>query len=191
MALRFAAVISDGDIQRAAQVAHDIWFEYWPERIGLAQTEYMVETMQSLPAITSDIREKGYRYWLLFDEADACVGYTCALAEDFVANPQDPEAAKHGAAISQRALKRLFISKVYLYAQERGKHYSSRVMDFYEQLCRDEGLQAMYLTVNRENDLAIRAYRGQGFETIEQLDAPIGEGFVMYDYIMCKEIPQH
>ncbi|MDO4400728.1 MAG: GNAT family N-acetyltransferase [Coriobacteriia bacterium] len=186
MALTFHLVETDDDIARTARVAHDIWFEYWPALIGQAQTEYMVKNMQSLAAITRDIRTVGYRYWLLFDEEGTCVGYTSSLAEDFSACPDSAEAAKHGEEISKRSVKRLFISKIYLYAQERGKHYASRVIEFYEQLCREEGLTAMYLTVNRDNELGIRAYLGRGFQTIQELAADIGEGFVMDDYIMCK-----
>lgn len=188
MALTFRLVESEEDLQRTARVAHDIWYEYWPSRIGLAQTEYMVKNMQSPEAIKHDIREVGYRYWLLFDDEGTCVGYTCSLAEDFSDDPGCAEANKHGEEISKRSVKRLFISKIYLYAKERGKHYASRVIEFYEQLCRDEGLTAMYLTVNRGNDLAIRAYLGRGFDTIQEVDADIGEGFVMNDYIMCKMV---
>lgn len=188
MGLTFGLVESAQDIATTAEVAHDIWFEYWPGIIGVDQTEYMVSTMQSQEAITRDIQQVGYRYWLLYDEEGACVGYTCSLAEDFTDDPYGAEATKHGGEISKRAARRLFISKIYLYAQERGKHYASRVIEFYEQLCRDENLQAMYLTVNRNNELAIRAYLGRGFETIEEVDAPIGEGFVMTDYIMCKTV---
>lgn len=188
MELTFRPAETEDDLQAVAQAAHDIWFEYWPGLIGIAQTTYMVENMQSLPAITRDIRETGYRYWLLFDDEGTCVGYTCALAEDFSAFPDSPESAKHGAEIAKRAPKRLFISKIYLYAEQRGKHYASRVIEFYEQLCRDEGLQAMYLTVNRGNDLGIRAYLGRGFQIIEEVKADIGNGFVMDDYIMCKMV---
>jgi GNAT superfamily N-acetyltransferase len=188
MTLQFQPIVKDEDIQAIAQMAHDIWFEYWPALIGREQTEYMVANMQSRDAISRDIREVGYRYWFLVDDDGKRVGYTCALGEDFSACPDAPEASKHGAEITKRATKRLFISKIYLYAEERGKHYASRVIEFYERLCRDEGRTAMYLTVNRGNDLATRAYLGRGFETIEVLDADIGEGFVMNDYIMCKMV---
>ena len=188
MALTFHLVESEEDLQRTARVAHDIWFEYWPALIGQAQTEYMVKNMQSYAAIVNDIRNIGYRYWLLFDEEGTCVGYTSSLAEDFSADPDSPEATKHGVEVAKRASKRLFISKIYLYASERGKHYASRVLEFYEQLCHDEGLTAMYLTVNRGNELGIRAYIGRGFETVEELAADIGEGFVMDDYIMYKPV---
>ena len=188
MDLTFRLVETEEDLQTVAQAAHDIWFEYWPALIGQAQTEYMVKNMQSLEAIRRDIFETGYRYWLLYDGAGTLVGYTSALAEDFSDDPFGPEAVKHGREISKRAVRRLFISKIYLYAKERGKHYASRVIEFYEQLCRDEDLQAMYLTVNRGNALAIRAYLGRGFETIEEVAADIGEGFVMDDYIMSKMV---
>jgi GNAT superfamily N-acetyltransferase len=80
----------------------------------------------------------------------------------------------------------LFISKIYLYAQERGKHYASRVIEFYEAACHAEGMSGMYLTVNRGNELGVRAYLGRGFVVVEELAADIGEGFVMDDYIMAK-----
>lgn len=190
MALTFKPVVTDDDIALTAKTADEIWHEYWPDRIGLPQTDYMVNTMQSVGPLTHDIREVGYRYWLLYDEDGELVGYTGSLPEDYSAAPDSPEANKHGDEITKRATKRLFISKIYLYANQRGKHYSSRVVEFYEDLCRAEGLAAMYLTVNRENDIAIRAYLGRGFETIQVIDADIGDGFTMYDYIMCKMVPQ-
>ncbi len=188
MALTFKLVETQEDLRATARMAHDIWFEYWPALIGKAQTEYMVANMQSLPAITRDIRQVGYRYWILLDEQGKRVGYTSALVEDFTDDPMCAEATKHGAEIAKRASKRLFISKIYLFASERGKHYASRVLEFYEQLCRDEGLEAMYLTVNRGNNLAIRAYLGRGFDIIEEVAADIGSGFVMDDHIMCKMV---
>ena len=42
-----------------AEMAHDIWFEYWPAHIGVDQTAYMVEQFQSKAAIARDIAEHG------------------------------------------------------------------------------------------------------------------------------------
>ena len=44
------------------------------------------------------------------------------------------------------------------------------------------GLSAVWLTVNKHNDIAIRAYRGLGFELIGEGVTDIGNGFVMDDY---------
>ena len=46
----------------------------------------------------------------------------------------------------------------------------------------------MYLTVNKHNDLGIRAYKAKGFETIDAVETDIGNGFIMDDYIMEKKV---
>lgn len=188
MALRFEPVHDETSLHTLVKAADEIWHEYWPALIGPDQTDYMVEKFQSREAISADIAEHGYRYRLLYDEAGTLVGYTGGCVEDFTADPLCEKACVHGTAIAQAHPKRVFISKIYLYAQERGKHYASRVIEFWEQMAREEGASAIYLTVNRDNELGVRAYLGRGFETIEERCADIGEGFVMDDYIMAKAV---
>ena len=79
---------------------------------------------------------------------------------------------------------RFFISKIYLFPEARGHGYARRAIEFYEDLCFARGFEAMYLTVNKYNDLGIRAYEGTGFETIDSVETDIGEGYIMDDYIM-------
>ena len=154
MALMFHPMATDEEIAEVARMADEIWKGYWPAIIGQEQTDYMVEQFQSIPAITADIRERGYRYWVL-EEAGEVVGYTSAAKE---ADGAGRPAPNHSQTVAQRWPKRLFISKIYLYPAARGRHFASRVIEFFEQLCREEGLEAMYLTVNRKNDLGTRAY---------------------------------
>lgn len=167
MSIKFIPVKTKEDIEVFAEMASEIWHEYWPCLLSEEQIDYMVEKFQSVSAITTDINENNYEYWFLEDEGRT-VGYTGGCVESDT--------------------NRFFISKIYLYASERGKGYASQVIAFYESLCKDRGLQAMYLTVNRENELGVRAYRGKGFETIETKVSDIGRGFVMDDFIMEKKI---
>ena len=46
----------------------------------------------------------------------------------------------------------------------------------------------MYLTVNKQNKMAIRAYEKQGFITVDAVVTDIGEGFVLDDCIMEKPL---
>lgn len=150
-------------------LAADIWRAYWPALIGADQTEYMIERFQSPSAIRRDMVEHAYEYWFVRAADDGrIVGYTGGHVES--------------------ETSRFFISKIYLRADERGKHFGSAVVAFYEQLCRERGLRAMYLTVNKGNELGIRAYKGTGFETIDAVRTDIGSGFVMDDYIMEKRV---
>lgn len=168
---RLQPVETDADIERLAKLAHEIWFEYWPAHIGEAQTRYMVERFQTAEAIHRDMASSAYEYWFALAPDDGrVVGYTGGHAEP-----------KTG---------RFFISKIYLRACERGRHFASGVIAFYEDLCRERGLRAMYLTVNKGNVLGIRAYKGNGFKVIDAVETDIGQGFVMDDYIMEKRVDE-
>ncbi len=167
MEVTFAPVSTPADQEALAKLASEIWHEYWPALIGPEQTDYMVENFQSLKAIKRDMAENAYEYWFVVDETGKTVGYT--------GGHEEPETS------------RFFISKIYLLAEERGKHYASQVIAFYAALCRDRDLHSMYLTVNKRNELGIRAYLGKGFVTIESVETDIGNGFVMDDYVMEKE----
>ena len=174
MAVTFKPVETTEDQQLLAELAAQIWFEYWPEHIGRAQTEYMVEQFQSFDAITRDMAEHGYEYWFI-----------CAQDDD---DPDTEHVVGYTGGHPEPETDRFFISKIYLKSDERGKHYASRVFEFYTQLCIERGFSAMYLTVNKYNELAIRAYVGKGFETIDSVETDIGEGFIMDDFVMQKTV---
>ncbi|MBQ3300664.1 MAG: GNAT family N-acetyltransferase [Eggerthellaceae bacterium] len=169
MALSFIPVKTPEDQEKLADMTGEIWRGYWPAIIGEAQTEYMVEQFQSLQAIERDMAEADYEYWMLVategaDRKRTIVGFT--------GGHNEPET------------NRFFISKIYLYPEARGHGYARRVVEFYEDLCFTRGFDAMYLTVNKYNELGIRAYKGTGFDIIDSVETDIGEGFIMDDYIM-------
>lgn len=176
------------DIEKLSELARDIWFEYWPPLIGTAQTCYMVERFQSANAIATDIAEGGYEYYFVVDEAGKTVGYVGIVPERFEGAPDDPAAHAHSNSITALYPNRLFISKIYLLKEERGKHYASQIIAWLVERARELELSGMYLTVNKGNELGIRAYEGNGFEVIESVAADIGEGFVMDDHIMARAV---
>ncbi len=148
-------------------LAKDIWNEYWPPRIGQDQTNYMVDKFQSKDAVLSDIANNAYEYWFIEDNGRV-IGYT-------------------GGHIEPKT-NRYFISKIYLKPDERGHGLSKRIIEFYENICKERNFDAMYLTVNKKNEQAIKAYEKNGFSTIECVETDIGSGFIMDDFIMEKSI---
>ena len=168
MAIEFVDVKTKEQKQTLAKIASEIWNEYWPALIGQAQTDYMVENFQSLNAIERDMANNNYEYWLLRNGEGEIVGYT--------------------GGHNETETSRFFISKIYLYKQQRGKHYASEVINFYTKLCKARNLSAMYLTVNKQNELGIRAYKGKGFDVIDSVETSIGSGFIMDDYIMKRKV---
>lgn len=108
--------------------------------------------------------------------------------EDFARTAAVPRIVGYTGGHVETDTNRFFISKIYLRAEERGHGFASQTIRFYEDLCRARGLAALYLTVNKHNDLGVRAYRGKGFETIDSVETDIGQGFIMDDFIMEKRI---
>ena len=162
--VEFYPVKTDGNIEDLCTRAEGIWHEHFTPIIGGAQVEYMVEKFQSVPAVTEQLRQ-GYEYFLLLLEGRA-VGYTGIHAEN----------------------GELFLSKLYLQKENRGKGYARQAMNFLEDLCRQRGLSKIWLTVNRHNDNTIAAYKAMGLTIVREQKADIGGGFFMDDYIMEKPV---
>lgn len=191
MGARFEQVVTDEQVERLAEVASEIWHEYWPAIIGEGQTDYMVNMMLTVPALKRDMAEHNYRYWFVYDEEDGrLVGFTGGATQVLTGDAEHDAAFLLSPVVDGKWDRRFFLSKLYLYASERGKHYASRVIEFYEQLCRDEDLDVIWLQVNRDNVLGVRAYEGRGFFVAEDRDSDIGHGYVMTDHIMVREVPR-
>jgi ribosomal protein S18 acetylase RimI-like enzyme len=163
--LEFVPVQTEQQLAVVAELAREIWYEYYVALIGRAQVDYMVAKFQSADAMAQQIRE-GYEYFLVLRKGEN-VGY-CAVQ----------------AKADERSL---FISKLYLLRQERGTGTGRLCMEFIEQLARRRGLELMWLTVNKGNP-AVNAYKRLGFRIAADLVIDIGGGFVMDDYRMEKPL---
>lgn len=158
--------VHDGaTIAAIAQLAREIWEEYYVPLIGRAQVDYMVGKFQTAAAIQGQI-EEGYEYFAV-ELGTRLVGYMSVRAE--------------------REQKRLFISKLYLHKASRGSGTGRRCIEFLEQLARRRGLTRLWLTVNKGNP-TVKTYERLGFHIAEQIVMDIGNGFVMDDYRMEKDL---
>lgn len=145
------------EIRSLAQLASEIWHEYWPCILSEEQINYMVEKFQSEEAIENQIEKEYYTYFYI--EVDGkVVGYIGVCDK----------------------VSLLMISKFYIKKEYRHKGYGKLAMDKMKNL----GYNKFLLTVNRHNQKAIDAYLKYGFKTIEEKVTDIGSGFVMDDYIM-------
>lgn len=165
MTVNFTGVKTEQDIESLAQLAAEIWNEYFTRIITQEQIDYMVDKFQSVPALTAQINTQGYEYYFMNVSGES-IGYLGIKQED----------------------GRLLLSKFYIQKENRGKGYASRAMDFLVELCRKRRLGVMWLTVNRHNADTIAVYEKKGFKTVRTQVADIGKGFVMDDFIMEKEI---
>lgn len=161
----FLPVETECQMAQIAILAKEIWHGRYDSIIGKDQTDYMLDKFQSTEAIKEQIEKEGYGYYMLINHA-GLAGYFSIHR-----NPED-----------------LFLSKIYIAEKYRGRNYARKVMNHLEQQCREDGLNKIWLTVNRGNTVSIAVYEKLGFVKARTQTADIGSGYVMDDYIMEKGI---
>jgi GNAT superfamily N-acetyltransferase len=80
------------------------------------------------------------------------------------------------------------LHKLYLLPEMHGHGLGSRLLQHVEREVRAGGARRLILSVNKRNTKAITAYQRNGFVIAESVVTDIGNGFVMDDYVMAKEL---
>lgn len=151
------------DFGTVATLAHTIWRQHYTPIIGADQVAYMLDRYQSEAAIAEQTA-RGMQYFLMTWDAQA-VGYLAFEKRD----------------------NELFLSKIYVLSDYRGKGIGRAGMDFLVEQARKKECARVSLTVNKYNSNSIKAYEAYGFQNTGALVTDIGEGFVMDDFRM--ELP--
>jgi len=162
--INFHEVKSNSDLTLIENMANAIWHEHYTPIIGTEQVTYMLDKFQSSNTMQEQI-DKGYQYFLINFNNNA-VGYLSF----------------------EKRENALFLSKIYLLKNERGKGIGRAAMEFVISAAKGLKCTKVALTVNRFNKNSIRAYESAGFEKKGALVQDIGNGFVMDDYLMEKTI---
>lgn len=152
---------SDKDIMKLSVLAKSIWNSYFLGIITQEQIDYMVDMYQSYHALTKAINEDHYTYFVAYEDEEM-IGY-CGVKPDG---------------------DRLFLSKLYLKEDKRGKGIASKLFQKALVMAKDNDLSAIYLTCNKYNQHSLDVYIHSGFITIDSVQTDIGKGFIMDDYIM-------
>lgn len=158
------------EIEEAAMLAREIWTEHFTPIIGEGQVEYMLEHFQSAPAISEMIASAYFYQFIILDSVT--VGYTAY-------RPQTE---------GEEAF--LFLSKLYIKKEFRGRKLASFALSQMEAYCREARISAVRLTCNRHNENTLAVYRSLGFKVLKEQDADIGGGYFMNDYVMEKKVEQ-
>ena len=148
-------------VNELANLASEIWHEYWTRILSLKQIDYMVDKFQSGRAIKEQMQNENYVYFYILFECEKA-GYIGMSKKDSY----------------------LFLSKLYIKNIFRHKGIGTKSFDFIKEYAKGNNYKKIRLTVNKYNKNTIDAYNKWGFKTIDSVVTDIGNGFVMDDYIM-------
>ncbi|MBL4569013.1 MAG: GNAT family N-acetyltransferase [Flavobacteriaceae bacterium] len=146
------------------KLAFAIWQEHYTPIIGTEQVDYMLNKYQSVKAIKEQITDGASYYNIIHDEI--AVGYLSVYKKE----------------------NALFLSKIYILSETRGKGIGKTAMEFIQSKAELMKCTSISLTVNKNNENSIKAYEKMGFQKIKELVMDIGNGFVMDDYLMEKKL---
>ena len=152
---------TDEQIKELCELAKEIWHEYSICFISEEQINYMLEKFQSESVVKDQIKFQKYEYYFL-QEDDENIGYFGI----------------------QRQKDNLFLSKIYIKKDFRGKGYGRKaIVNAIIPRARELELPKITLTVNKYNFVSIMVYERLGFDRVESKEFDIGNGYIMDDYI--------
>ena len=160
------AVTSTTQIASVAHLAQTIWTDHYTPIIGGLQVDYMLAKYQSETAISNQIKD-GYHYYLIKNDIGYTGYFAFSLHKDF-----------------------LFLSKFYVLKSMRGNGLGKLALSFIERKASELRLPKIRLTVNKYNSKSISAYEKMGFVNVDSIVQDIGNGYVMDDYVLEKNIVQ-
>lgn len=150
-------------IAEMSRMATEILREHYDPIVGKLQNDYMLDKFQSVKAIGEQLGN-GYRYYFV-----RCDGRNVGFMAFY---PRQ---------------KAMYLSKLYLYKDERGKGFSRQMIAFVAEEARRENLCAVELNVNKHNP-SISVYESLGFRHLRAEKIDIGHGYFMDDFVMRLEI---
>jgi ribosomal protein S18 acetylase RimI-like enzyme len=150
-----------------AALAAEIWRHHYPDIIGVAQIEYMLEQRYAAAVVTQELMRKDL-WWdqLLID------GRMAGFSSYFLT----------------AAAREIKLDKLYVHQAHQRKGYGGMLLDRVVTVARAYRCETIVLSVNKRNCSAIAAYRKHGFRMAAATVKDIGDGFVMDDYVMVRDI---
>ncbi len=159
------------DIPFIGPFAQRIWREYYASIIGADQIEHMLRARYDEADLKPYI-DASDRSFDVLRLASVIAGFLRCRRLD------------------ARTLK---IEEIYLDAPHRGAGLGALMLDHAQTRARNWDLKSLTLFVNKRNDAAVRAYLRNGFTICDSIVTDIGNGFVMDDFQMAKQLtpPSH
>lgn len=162
----YRKIESENDVDTLVPMAHEIWNDHFKTMFDRESLPRLIEAAQSKRAILSQI-EDGYQYFFI-NLDDKKIGYFAYKID--------------------RSKNELFLSKIYVYSDQRGKGVGRKVLNHLEKLSHDAGVSKIVLTVNHQNTDSIKAYEKWGFANLGRIKRQFENGLIVEDIKMEKSV---
>lgn len=149
------------------QIAHQTWPDTFGNILSEEQIAYMLEMMYSIKALTEQIQEKGYIF-LLAKTEEKYLGFAAY-------------------ELNYQGLAKTKLHKIYILPEAQGKGVGKLLISHVAEAAKQNRNEVLSLNVNRNNP-ALHFYQKLGFFVVAEENIPIGQGFLMEDFVMDKSL---
>ena len=155
------------DFETIREIAYKTWPVVYGEILSKPQLDYMLEKFYSDATLTDNLVNKGHRF-ILVNEDSVCLGFA-SYEHNYL-----------GESTTR-------LHKIYLLMESQGKGIGKLLIDEITALAKQNQCDTISLNVNKFNKAHV-FYKKMGFEVIAQEDIEIGNGYLMEDYRMEKNL---
>ena len=159
--------VTQSDLEPVARLAREIWYLHYPGIITVGQIDYMLEQRYRPEVIGSQIASRE-AWWDKIEYGSFLAGFACY------------EPGAQPASIK--------LDKLYVHPKTQGLGLGSALIRHVQERSLDRGFSTIYLQVNKGNTASIAFYRKSGFDVTERVTVDIGNGYVMDDFVMSRDI---
>ncbi len=155
------------ELQHVTRLAAEIWPVCYKDIITPGQIDYMLGLMYTQPALEKQMDEGQEFVILIFN--DKPVGFAA-----YGLLPDDLQTCK--------------LYKIYVSPALHGNGLGKALLTYVEQSAKEKHAQKLTLNVNKDNP-AKSFYVSNGFVKTHDVVIDIGNGYVMDDFVMVKDLP--
>jgi ribosomal protein S18 acetylase RimI-like enzyme len=153
------------EIDAVCALARTVWQATYPSLISQAQIDAMLADRYAPVRIREQMDDPRQGWWVARQD-QTLVGFAHAILDETVCK----------------------LDKLYVHPAQQRRGIGAALLHAVEDWARRQQAQRLWLQVNRGNTQAIAAYRKYGFRIVESRVFDIGNGFVMDDHVMEREL---
>lgn len=166
MQISFGELHSPDELQLIRDIAADIWPKTFAAILSPEQISYMMQMMYA-PEVMSRELAGGYHFEIIKINGRPS-GY-------FSWSPYHPDGTAK-------------LHKLYLLSEFHHRNIGSRMLQQVEYRAKSAAFSRLILNVNKFNEAAKKAYFRNGYTIIDSVQIDIGNGFIMDDFVMAKNL---
>ena len=160
-------VVVSSQLEIIKDLAYKIWPSTYGEILSKVQLDFMLDKFYKLDYLTNQLENQN-QVFLLIEENNQYLGF-CA----YELNCESSNKTK--------------LHKIYVLPETQSKGIGKILLNEVEKIASEYNNEALFLNVNQYNN-AQEFYKKQGYLVIKTIDIEIGNGYLMEDFVMEKEL---